>query len=254
VAATLAALGAPVAGPAIQLTSAEPGAGTARLTGRVVPRGRAVAHYFEYGPTSDYGSATPTRSLAPEAGPTDVAETVAGTPGEPLHYRLVAADVDGVTLGPDRVIAPLAPADPIEPAPLVPDQPPGSVTGGAPPVKGADRPPAPARPSRVESGPARPRPKVAVRRSGKRWFLALRLGAPGDVAGRLERRRQHAGRSAFATSYARVLGLRRRGLPAGARRIPLGRLKAGAYRLTLDVRTGDGRVRIVKAFRVTARA
>ncbi|MDX6555079.1 MAG: serine protease [Miltoncostaeaceae bacterium] len=252
-AATLAALGAPPAGPAVQLTAAEPGAGAARLTGRVVPRGRAVAHYFEYGPTSAYGAATATRSLAPDAGPTDVAETVVAPPDEPLHYRLVAADVDGVTLGPDQVTAPIAPADPITPGSVETNPSAGPLTGRPPQDKGADRSASAGAANGAETKPAQ-RPRVAVRRAGGRWFLTLRLGAPGEVAGRLERRRQPTGRSAFATTYARVMGLPRRGVPAGARRISLGHLKAGAYRLTLDVRTGNGRVRIVKAFRVTAAA
>jgi subtilisin family serine protease len=244
----LEVVGAPVPGPGIELTSAEPGAGTARLAGRVVPRGRAVVHYFEYGPTPAYGSTTPSRSLAADAAPTDVSETVAGAADQPLHYRLVAADVDGVTLGPDQVVTPGAP-QPVAPGPVVPS---GPVTGGAEPVAPPARTPAPrsATPSEARTAPAKP--KVAVRRTGKRWFLTVKLPESGVVTGRLERRRQPQGRSALAAEFARVLALPRRGMAAGPRRIALGKLRPGVYRITLEFRTAEGRVRVVRAFRVTA--
>ncbi len=249
-AATLAAIGAPVPGPAIQLSSAEPGVGTARLTGRVAPRGRAVAHYFEYGPTAAYGSTTPTRALAADAAATDVAETVPAAPGQPLHYRLVAADVDGVTVGPDLVLV----SPPAEPTQIV-TPPVEPVTPVVPVTETGRQTVTTRRSAQPATRQAAPRARVAVRRAGARWFLAVRLDGPGVVTGRLERRRQPEGRAALATQYARVLGLHRRGMPAGDRRIPLGHLRPGVYRLTLVVKAPGGEsVQIVRAFRVTAAA
>lgn len=70
----------------------------ATLNGRVMPGGLATTYWFEYGPTTAYGSSTTTQNLA--AGNTITAVTFVLT-GATLttHYRLVAQNDSGITRG-----------------------------------------------------------------------------------------------------------------------------------------------------------
>ena len=75
---------------------------TAKLEGRVSPLGVGSQCYFEYGPTTAYGSRTLEKYCGLELTPrtwTDVATDL--TPGTTYHYRLVAANAKGTTLGLD---------------------------------------------------------------------------------------------------------------------------------------------------------
>ncbi len=70
----------------------------ATLYGRVMPGGLATSYWFEYGPTTAYGSTTATQSIA--AGHTINAVTFALTGATPTtHYRLVAQNDSGTTCG-----------------------------------------------------------------------------------------------------------------------------------------------------------
>lgn len=70
----------------------------ATLNGRVMPGGLATSYWFEYGPTTAYGSTTATQNIA--AGNTITAVTFALTGATPTtHYRLVAQNDSGITRG-----------------------------------------------------------------------------------------------------------------------------------------------------------
>lgn len=104
---TLLALGAPAAfaagEPAVSTgTATAITPTTATVSGTVNPEGQSTTYYFEYGTTTSYGSQT---SVA-EAG-SGTADVKVSTSIEPLvpnttyHYRLVATNGSGTTLGTD---------------------------------------------------------------------------------------------------------------------------------------------------------
>jgi hypothetical protein len=88
-----------------------PGAATdvtetsAVLNGTINPAGNQTTYYFEYGPTTDYGSRLPAGIDAVAGGERQnraFKRTVVGLePGTTYHYRLVAENALGVTHGPD---------------------------------------------------------------------------------------------------------------------------------------------------------
>jgi hypothetical protein len=83
---------------------------------------------------------------------------------------------------------------------------------------------------------------LAVRKRAGRWFAVLRLDAEAAVRGRLERR---------GSPYRLVRTIPRRQRAEGRRRIALGRLSAGRYRLRLRLAAVDGRrVAVRRRFRV----
>jgi hypothetical protein len=103
----IAALAAPAS-----LAAAEPVATTdnataitttsATLNGTVNPEGQATTYYFEYGTTSSYGSQT--AMTAAGAGTADLkvlAHVTSLASNTTYHYRLVATNASGTTLGSD---------------------------------------------------------------------------------------------------------------------------------------------------------
>ena len=90
---------------------------SARLRGKVRPNSQATSYYFEYGPSEDYGK-TPEAYAGSSYDLTQVLARVDGlTPVTKYHYRLVAENDAGVTIGPDRVFATAEPVKEPEPAP-----------------------------------------------------------------------------------------------------------------------------------------
>jgi NHL repeat len=93
------------ASPEIVSSGATPGTTSATLRARIHPHGQATTYRFEYGLTDSYGNAVPVPDG--DAGSGDavrsVEEIVTGLlPTTTYHFRLVAANATGETLGPDQ--------------------------------------------------------------------------------------------------------------------------------------------------------
>jgi hypothetical protein len=98
-------------GPAGGVTSR-----AATLTGTVNPDGLATTWYFNYGPTSAFGSRSPAGSLAGAFSTQPVSARLEGlTPGVTYHYELVASSLVGAGSG--TVGTFVTPALPASPAP-----------------------------------------------------------------------------------------------------------------------------------------
>jgi hypothetical protein len=79
--------------------------GSALLTGTVNPNGSDTSYYFQFGVTRAYGSQT--GILDAGGGTHNVSVSIAVGGLQPLtlyHYRLVAVNASGATLGPDRTL------------------------------------------------------------------------------------------------------------------------------------------------------
>jgi hypothetical protein len=75
---------------------------TAVLTGSVDPKGRSTSWYFDYGPTTAYGSKTPRQTIGAGSGATPVSVTVSSlTPSTTYHFRLVATSSAGTATSSD---------------------------------------------------------------------------------------------------------------------------------------------------------
>jgi hypothetical protein len=109
----LASLAAPIASPArtrVRLPHATTGpaqhvlGNTALLTGAVNPNGRETSWYFQYGLTTAYTSQTPTQTIGPSSTTNQrVGQALSGLQsGSVYHYRLVASNAVGTSLGKDR--------------------------------------------------------------------------------------------------------------------------------------------------------
>ena len=96
--------------------------------------------------------------------------------------------------------------------------------------------------------PARPTARVLAR--SRRWFISLRLGESSTASALLQRRKPAVGRR--HARYVVVTGVHRRKYRAGIRRISLGRLAAGRYRLRIRVTGPRGRTTLTRSFRVRA--
>ncbi len=96
---TFATTGPPVARTGATL---EIGSTTARTTGSVNPLGRRTTWYFEYGTTTRYGSRTPSRNAGSGFGDQAVSWPLSRLrTAVTYHYRLVARNDVGTTLGAD---------------------------------------------------------------------------------------------------------------------------------------------------------
>jgi len=105
---------APAAGasaPAVATGSAtKVSASSATLNGTVTPNGQTTTWYFDYGTSTAYGSRTAVKSLAAGTKPASVAAAVSGLhAGTVYHYRLVATNASGTTLGADQTFATVGP-------------------------------------------------------------------------------------------------------------------------------------------------
>ncbi len=75
----------------------------ATLTGTLDPNGYATTYYFEWGTSTDYGTATVPVAVAAGVGAMPVASSLSGlSPGTTYHYQLVATSARGTTYGGDE--------------------------------------------------------------------------------------------------------------------------------------------------------
>jgi Ca2+-binding RTX toxin-like protein len=91
---------------ATTLSAADIGQKSATLNGTVNPEGSTTSYYFEYGPTTAYGTKIPVSPKEVGAGTSAVAVSQALTglaQGATYHYRLVATSVAATTNGVDQV-------------------------------------------------------------------------------------------------------------------------------------------------------
>jgi hypothetical protein len=76
---------------------------SANLNGAVTPNGQATTWYFEYGTSTSYGSKTAAKSAGSGTGSVNVSASIAGLRRTTTyHYRLVATNASGTTVGGDR--------------------------------------------------------------------------------------------------------------------------------------------------------
>ena len=89
---------------------------SATLNGSFTGEGADVTYHFEWGPTASYGNTTPAKLVTAPVGTKSASAPVTGLSvylpeSQPYHYRLVATNASGTTLGPDRTFF-SAPPDP----------------------------------------------------------------------------------------------------------------------------------------------
>jgi hypothetical protein len=79
----------------------------ALLEASINPNGGETSYYFQYGPTAAYGIQTSSVGVGAGTVAIKVGQAVVGLqPGVVYHYRVVAANAFGTTLGRDRTFAP----------------------------------------------------------------------------------------------------------------------------------------------------
>lgn len=124
--AVLASLVVLTAGPT--LAAGAPGAATgdasavtdtqASLAGTVNPQGELTSYAFQYGTTTAYGQQSGLSSAGSGTADTAVrADLVGLTPGTTYHYRVIATNASGTTVGADRTFTTTGTAPPPPPAP-----------------------------------------------------------------------------------------------------------------------------------------
>ncbi len=83
---------------------------SARLKGSVTPNGRSTTWWFEYGPSSRYGSRTSSHGAGSGRSARSVALTIKKLKiATTYHYRLVARNASGTTRGSDRTFSTVGP-------------------------------------------------------------------------------------------------------------------------------------------------
>jgi hypothetical protein len=76
---------------------------TVTLNGKVDANGKPTTYFFQIGTTRIYGTTTPATPAGESGAPVNVSVQVTGlAPATRYHYRLVAENADGQTLGADR--------------------------------------------------------------------------------------------------------------------------------------------------------
>jgi hypothetical protein len=93
-----------VAAPSVSTTGAREGTPNGMtILGRINPRGAATSWHVDYGPTTTYGSSTPSADLGAGQTTLSVRQRIEGlTPGKRYHYRIVAINAQGTTRGTDH--------------------------------------------------------------------------------------------------------------------------------------------------------
>ena len=84
------------------LAASDVGASTASVAGLLTTHARETGYWFEFGPTTAYGSSTPARSLTSPASQTVTEQLTGLSPGTAYHYRLVARRDGSLVEGADH--------------------------------------------------------------------------------------------------------------------------------------------------------
>ncbi len=80
-------------------------ANSAKLHGTVDPNREATAWYFEFGTSTSYGTKTTVKSAGSGSKAVNASTTISGlAPATTYHFRLVASNGSGTTLGADRSV------------------------------------------------------------------------------------------------------------------------------------------------------
>ena len=82
---------------------------SATLNGSVNPHGATTTVYFQYGPTTSYGSTTPMQTQTGNTVRTVSANLTGLTASTTYHFRIVAHNASGTTNGSDRTFTTLSP-------------------------------------------------------------------------------------------------------------------------------------------------
>jgi hypothetical protein len=147
---------------------------SATLTGSVSANGVPTIYWFEYGPTTAYGSATPATD-AGSGGAVAATATLGGlTPATTYHYRLVAANSGVTTNGADRTFTTASPPSP---------------TPSSPPSSPASTTPSSTTQTSTTQAPAATSAFAGVKLVSSRLsfggrFVTLRLSCPPGTVGR----------------------------------------------------------------------
>jgi hypothetical protein len=159
----------------------------------VTPQGARATAFFEFGPTTAYGSRTPAVDVVSDSPPILLSERLAGLPpGTTIHYRLVT-DNDLIRgAGEDATFVTAA-----APAPTPAPDPPPPATPPAPDPPPTDPPPSGAPPV------VRLTPRVHVSRRRVRLRIAVDTAADVTLRGTLTGRARGRGR-ALALGTARA--------------------------------------------------
>ena len=99
-----------VTGPnAITAAASSVTSDSALLNGSANPNGAAASAFFQYGPTTNYGQATPAQSLGSGTANVAVTASLSGLPNTtPFHFRLVAQNANGAVYGTDQCFTTLS--------------------------------------------------------------------------------------------------------------------------------------------------
>ena len=173
-------------------------ADSAMLGGSVDAKWAPTTYRFEYGPTTAYGSLTPTAD-AGSGGAVAAAATLGGlSPSTTYHYRLVATNSGGVSTGADKTFTTAAlPPDPVPPSPA-----PTSTTGTSTTQTSPT-------PTTAATAPFAGVELVSSKLSFGGRFIAVRLSCPGGTVGGC------AGRTKLAARWV-TLGRARFSIAPGA--------------------------------------
>ncbi len=83
----------------------------ATVSGAVNPAGQPTTYWFQFGTTTSYGAQTPPTSAGSGTAASPVTAALTGlASAQTYHYRLVAQNVDGTTVGPDATLTTATPA------------------------------------------------------------------------------------------------------------------------------------------------
>ena len=153
---------------------------SASLAGSVNPNGEPTTYFFEYGPTTAYGTHTSQGSAGKSKSPQPVAATLGGLDASTTyHYRLVATSKKGTTRGSDHTFTTLDSSSPPRGRAATPAAAPHGAGDGR---RHGDSYPRRRRSqsrSRIERLVAPGRGELLVRRPGSSRFVAL--GASGEL-------------------------------------------------------------------------